>query len=103
MVETVGEVGEVCSARVRAVRLMDGATVRVGSCMEGICGRSVLTRFRVRWWGQWEKCAQLVCEPCARVPGVHGRGHSKGGFLEGMCGRSVLSVSCTMKLISRFP
>ena len=72
MVETVGEVGEVCSARVRAVRLMDGATVRVGSCMEGICGRSVLTRFRVRWWGQWEKCAQLVCEPCARVPGVHG-------------------------------
>ena len=81
MVETVGEVGEVCSARVRAVRLMHGATVRVGSCMEGICGRSVLTRFRVRWWGQWEKCAQLVCEPCARVPGVHGtnRGRLMGG------------------------
>ena len=56
----------------------------------------VCSRFRVRWWGQWEKwekCAQLVCEPCARVPGVHGWGHSKGGFLEGMCGRSVLSVS----------
>ena len=62
----VGTVGEVCSARVRAV------------CSRARCA-----------WDQ------------PRTP--DGRGRSKGGFLEGMCGRSVLSVSCTMKLISRFP